>query len=554
MTREVSIEAGAGVYRHFRGYDLDSWTCLGEFVDNSLGSYLHKETKKYLQKKKLKKKLKVEIYRDTKNKRIIIKDNAGGISETDLDRALKIGDRPQYAKGFNEFGVGMKMASFWFAPKWTITTSALGETDEKQIIFDVDDIELNNRTALPVVYTKKVPEEESYTYIELEDIYEEHWPHGGKTLTKIREHLSSMYRRQTKKGTLHLTFHDGETEHLLDFEHPEILNMPYVGDRDGKSEEWKLDINFQEGDKVIDGWVAILAQSSGMKAGFTLLRRERVIEGQERSWKPDKNDSDKNWIWSGNTAPKARLFGELNFKGFEVSNNKSKIQWGLDKEDIKEKFLAYLKSKIKYKGSGKSDKEEGLTRFWIQLHNHTNKPPQDEHESFLDRYDDLAKEIESQFEYSKIKDDVQSLEVDESYLDQSENAFSKAEKKHKSIEFQFPVSTYDKWLVTFTPVELDGNKAFFDLDSWETSSNPKVLDIKWDINHPLGKYLSSGERDDALLPTFQILASICIAELKLKDLSEGLPLKDKDNNNQSPAFSPELFRANINKILSSFAD
>ena len=41
--KKINIQAGPGVYKHFRYQQLDAWTCLGEFVDNSLGSFLDKK-------------------------------------------------------------------------------------------------------------------------------------------------------------------------------------------------------------------------------------------------------------------------------------------------------------------------------------------------------------------------------------------------------------------------------------------------------------------------------------------------------------------------------
>ena len=138
-----------------------------------------------------------------------------------------------------------------------------------------------------------------------------------------------------------LTYFDGEKEQNLIYKSPKILLKKYVDaneNKDTPEEEWKVNIDFKIGNRQISGWVGILAESSGPNAGFTLLRRNRVIEGQDRSWKPDKKESDKNWFWSGNTAPRARLFGELDFKGFEVTNNKSQIGWEKKRKMLKRNF------------------------------------------------------------------------------------------------------------------------------------------------------------------------------------------------------------------------
>ena len=100
--KKINIQAGPGVYKHFRYQQLDAWTCLGEFVDNSLGSFLDKKNQKILNKINKDLILNVDITRDKDNKTITIKDNAAGIHDDDLDRALKIGNPPADASGLNE--------------------------------------------------------------------------------------------------------------------------------------------------------------------------------------------------------------------------------------------------------------------------------------------------------------------------------------------------------------------------------------------------------------------------------------------------------------------
>jgi hypothetical protein len=562
MNREVDIEAGPGVFRHFRGYDLDAWTCLGEFVDNSLGSFLHSDTKKYFTQNNIQTSLEVTIHRNSGNKSIRIEDNAGGISESDLDRALKIGDRPEQAKGFNEFGVGMKMAAFWFCPRWTITTKALGETDVKQIIFDVDEIEERCLKSLPVIPIGKESQHIAYTHIELENIYEEHWPAGGKTLTKIKDHLSSIYRRQTtllplsknakRKNNRHgkqlgkpmqLDFIDNDTVHHLTYEFPEILTMSYVLEKDSPPELWKVEVDFADNHRTIKGWVGLLETTSGVKAGFTLIRRDRVIEGQERSWRPDKSDSDKNWLFSGNTAPRARLFGELDFTGFEVSNNKSKIQWGLDAEDVKEKFLKYLQFKIKYLSpESRGESEANYQRFWNQLLNYTRAPAEEE-ETFEEFYEDSSKELESVLQY-ETQDQIVPLEIDQAELEESKQLFREAPAALKSFKFPLNVTKTEEWEVIFSPVHLGGNSVFFDLDHWTTDTNPKVLHIKWDQDHRFSNGVSGTKEEfNNSMPVFKLIAGMCIAEIKLIE----------DITQDELANGPAYYRQVVNRVLSYFS-
>src|SRR5687767_13017305 len=104
---------------------------MAEFVDNSLQSYL--ANKKPLTKVDGKKyKLKVDIEIDSAEAgRIVIRDNAAGISLSDFPRAFKPAQPPPDRSGLAEFGVGMKSAACWFAKRWTVRTKALGDKVER---------------------------------------------------------------------------------------------------------------------------------------------------------------------------------------------------------------------------------------------------------------------------------------------------------------------------------------------------------------------------------------------------------------------------------------
>ncbi len=545
LLQEVSIEAGVGVYRHFRGYDLDAWTCLGEYVDNSLGSYEHPDTKKYLKKiNALNRHLNVTIYRDTEKRSIRIKDNAGGIPDHELERALKIGDRPAYAQGYNEFGVGMKMASFWFCSSWTITTSALGETDEKVIEFDVDEIERHNKKTLDIQRTKKVSADLAYTEIELRNIYSEHWP-SGKTIPKIFDHLSSMYRRMTAKQKLKLIFNDDGKEKHLEFNHPAIDESPYVNDPNGEPELWKVDIDFHKGNKQIFGWVGILKKSSGVDAGFTLLRRNRVIEGQDRSWKPNKKDSANNGIWSGNSEPKARLFGEFNFRGFEVSNNKSVINWGLDSENIKEEFLESLVSKIKFENRERT--KENWSRFWNQLWYGKKIIEVVEGEAaFEEYYADQVDELANTMQYGT--SDLIIPEINDlSESDLVSDVTDEIESDNDYQEISYEIMHKDEqWKIIIIPAPAGGTGNFFELESYQTDENPKVLKITWDPEHQfsaIAKLTNSEVHQTVFVPIFHIVASLCVAEVKVAD--------DPILQSHDMPVGASYFRDVINKILST---
>jgi len=69
---------------------------------------------------------------------IIVLDNAAGIALADFPRAFRPADIPPDRSGLCEFGMGMKSAAFWYASKWSVRTSALGESVERQVNLDIN--------------------------------------------------------------------------------------------------------------------------------------------------------------------------------------------------------------------------------------------------------------------------------------------------------------------------------------------------------------------------------------------------------------------------------
>ena len=65
-----------------------------------------------------------------------IRDNAAGISRSAYSRAFRPAALPPDRSGLAEFGMGMKSAACWFAPRWTVRTAALGEGVARTIRLD----------------------------------------------------------------------------------------------------------------------------------------------------------------------------------------------------------------------------------------------------------------------------------------------------------------------------------------------------------------------------------------------------------------------------------
>ena len=87
-----------------RHLNYKPWYALAEFVDNSVQSYTQqvREIRRVDGREAL---LRVDIdYDSTDRGRLTIRDNAGGISDRDYDRAFKTAEVPPDATGLAEFG------------------------------------------------------------------------------------------------------------------------------------------------------------------------------------------------------------------------------------------------------------------------------------------------------------------------------------------------------------------------------------------------------------------------------------------------------------------
>lgn len=325
----VNIRPGVNVLSVLPHLNYKAWYALAEFVDNSIQSSI-------LRRKDLEANsdgsyvLRVDITFNAGDSRIVILDNAAGIASADYQRAFRPAEIPPDATGLSEFGMGMKSAACWFAPKWSVRSSALGERDERTVFFDIDRIVHDSIEELNVV-TSVASEGKHYTEIRLEDI--RRFP-KGRTVSKIKEHLASIYRVFLRSGTLEL-FVDGER---LKFDEPKVLVTPSYKDPDGPPITWKRDIDVDLGPgKSVAGFVAIREKADTRLAGLALFRRNRLVLGSA-----DETYRPADIFKRPNSYESQRIFGEIHLKGFSVSHTKDGIQWGEHEDEFLRKLYKIL--------------------------------------------------------------------------------------------------------------------------------------------------------------------------------------------------------------------
>ena len=326
----VNIRPGVSVLSVLSHLNYRPWFALGEFVDNAIQSYVANQDA-IAKIDGESNQLRVEIQCENIEVGIIkIRDNAAGISQRDFPRAFRPAQLPPDASGLSEFGMGMKSAACWFAPTWSVRTSAIGEEVEREISFDIEKIVRDEIGELKI-RSRKAKASTHFTEIVLNDL---HQMPVGRTLGKIKSHLADIYRIFTRDGLLELSL-NGEP---LTYKPPSILVAPFYKNEKGKEIEWKKEFDFDFGDGLrAHGFAAIRKTASTSTAGFALFRRNRLIVGSaDEGYRPE-------FIFGKpNSYAYQRVFGEIHLEGFDVSHTKDGFQW----DENEQPFLEFLKEKL----------------------------------------------------------------------------------------------------------------------------------------------------------------------------------------------------------------
>lgn len=435
--------------------------------------------------------LKVSIEIETSDEgRIIVRDNAAGIHEEAYARAFRPAEIPPDRSGLSEFGMGMKSAACWLAPRWTVRTSALGESIERTVSFDIEEIVRDDLEEL-TVETRPISTNVHFTEIIL---YSPHKLPQGRTIGKIKDHLASIYRVFSREGLLSLYF-DNE---LLSYPEPKILSAPYHKSESEPPRTWRKEISFDFGLGLkAHGFAAIRETASTSSAGFALFRRKRLIQGSaDEGYRPEYIFGKSNsFIYQ-------RLFGELELEGFDVSHTKDGFRW----DENEEIFLQFLKDELK----------EGALPILDQAANYRVRPkPADLKKGAEKAIQSTAEVIRREVPPVLAQQLITSPEI----LPPPETLLQAEMISDREITVEINDVLWQINVELSTDPAVSDWVSISDLpaaNSGENNTSARQLKIRLSLAHPFMDRFSGADAD-RIEPILRIAAAICLAETSARE-------------------------------------
>lgn len=330
----VEIRPGVGTLGMFKFMDYTPWYAIGEFVDNSVASWQQKagELRKADGPEYT---LEIHISFDPSDTgELRVWDNAAGISAADYPRAFKPAERPPDQTTLARYGMGMKTAACWFSDHWKVTSTALGESVERTVEFDIPALMRSGVERISPV-SRKANLTDHWTELVLWDLSQ--LP-VGRTVGKIKDYLSQMYRRFISEGHVQIYWNDEP----LRYKERKVLVAPSHSSGDtGKPRRWEKPIDFTlpKGERV-QGRAVLFETGEQAAAGLHLFWRGRMIKGNlENFYRPLEIFS-----FAGSYRVQ-RLLVELDMDSFTPTVDKKDFIWSRD-GSTEQQLLAELRKQL----------------------------------------------------------------------------------------------------------------------------------------------------------------------------------------------------------------
>ena len=487
---KVNISPGVGIIKIFKALDYESWFALAEYVDNSISSYQQEgDAIKALEPDF---KLKIDIELNYVDNTISIKDNAGGIKADKYEYAFRAAEIPDDTTGLNEFGMGMKTASSWLANKWTVITSAVGESVERTIQFNVDEVVKNDTHEL-IANERQSSEKDHYTVIKLEELTGNAPLH--RDINKIKKHLASIHRKFIRRDDISI-YVNGEELVYID---QDVLRAPKWDDENGEDVEWKIEIDQSFGtNKRVKGFIGLLStMSTSVYNGFSLFRRGRVIEGSG-----DDLFRPKQLCGQVGSHQFKRVFGELELDGFKVDFTKGKFQGDKDFDELLDLLQDHCDS----------------DDFPLLRQGRNYRKPQPK-ESLKDIAKKGAKEYRESINKTEIKKSIEEA-ISKPAKVEEKTALEVIPEKNKleQITEEFDIDG-EKWIIELDLVDKNDIQDWIEMmEESDIEIGVRKIKIRLSLIHP---FMSSFGTDD-IQPFIRLAIALALSE-SLARISGGSP-------------------------------
>ena len=494
---ELNIQPAASILNVFSRLSYKPWYAIAEFVDNSTQSYISHQ--KELDNDEFFEKLVVDVRYDSEANTLSIIDNAYGMEIDRFKDAIILDSRNETQSGRNEFGMGLKTAASWFGNVWTVKSTQYGSNNRYVATVDIPKLKENNLNSIKI-HKGHVDSKMHGTEIIIEQVTKRIT--GARTIGKIRDLLSSMYRRDINNRNIEIIFNGVP---IVFEDYPVLTNF--------RGKEWKKDLDFtvQFLDKEygVTGFVAIMNPGSFSKSGFALFRQDRVVIGGT-----DANYKPYAIFGQAQSQRSLKLFGELNMDDFPVNQAKDGFIWDDGLEDA---FIDELKANIQeyIEIADLSIKERNAESQFSdekseELHKAVEKTIEN---AFNKGFDDIDDNDES-----SLDEDNDELEPEEenSDLQQYVEEYIEAETEEKIVgtdrNYNIPVSPMEN--VSFVVKWATGNDNY-----WikYDDNEPDKYDVTINIEHPFFMPFSKDEAFKIVLEKFAL--AFILSERQAKNVS-----------------------------------
>jgi len=498
---ELNIQPAASILNVFSRLSYKPWYAIAEFVDNSTQSYIS-HANELAQESTFDKLIVVVKYNQVTNT-LTITDNAFGMEIERFKDAILLDSRNSTQSGRNEFGMGLKTAASWFGNVWTVTSTQYGSANRYTATVDIPKLKEYGLNSIHI-HRDYVVSDTHGTEIVIEQVTKKIT--GSRTIGKIRDLLSSMYRRDINGRNIEIWFND---EPIVFEEYPVLTNF--------RGRSWKKDLDFIvefNGNQYnVTGFVAIMNPGSFPKAGFALFRQDRVVVGGT-----DANYKPAQIFGQAQSQRSLKLFGELNMNDFPVNQAKDGFIWDDGLEDA---FIEALKENI---------------QEYIEIANLSIKERADESQYSDSASEELQQDVAEALQNVLLNDEEENTEPDstlfindeeiedeapvqsdvQEYIDTVLNADVQEEIVGTPRQYRVPLTPIMN--VEFTVQWSVGNRSFW-IEYTEVETDK--YDVLINIDHPFFMPFSKDEEFKRVLEKFTLAFILAERQAKLSSNHEG---------------------------------